>query len=187
MIQEQKPDSELNIGCSNITRLERSSPGAVPVSRQYQRRPYYNANELKPEVVHDAGEDYQVNQRRFNSVVGSQPQQTQQSTLLHSYTVIDSLNKSFLPGLGLGVLVTSVLVLIWGATRIRQTGGSSGGGGRNGDSIDSNSSSMHNNNNNSRPGTPTATTCYAASDHIARLADAENGTRYLKLQATTSL
>lgn len=187
MIQEQKPDSELNIGCSNITRLERSSPGAVPVSRQYQRRPYYNANELKPEVVHDVGEDYQVNQRRFNSVVGSQPQQTQQSTLLHSYTVIDSLNKSFLPGLGLGVLVTSVLVLIWGATRIRQTGGSSGGAGRNGDSIDSNSSSMHNNNNNSRPGTPTATTCYAASDHIARLADAENGTRYLKLQATTSL
>ncbi|XP_032572274.1 slit homolog 3 protein [Drosophila sechellia] len=187
MIQEQKPEAELNIGCSNITQLERSSPGAVPVSRQYQRRPYYTANELKPEVVHDAGEDYQVNQRRFNSVVGSQPQQTQQSTLLHSYTVIDSLNKSFLPGLGLGVLVTSVLVLIWGATRIRQTGGSSGGGGRNGDSIDSNSSSMHNNNNNSRPGTPTATTCYAASDHIARLADAENGTRYLKLQATTSL
>ncbi|KAH8365313.1 hypothetical protein KR084_009246 [Drosophila pseudotakahashii] len=187
MVQENKPEAELNIGCSNITQLERSSPGSVPVSRQYQRRPYYTANELKPEAVHEAGEDYQLNQRRFTSVVGSQPQQTQQSTLLHSYTVIDSLNKSFLPGLGLGVLVTSVLVLIWGATRIRQAGGTNGNGGG-GDSIGSNSgSSMQNNNNNSRPGTPTATTCYAASDHIARLADAENGTRYLKLQATTSL
>ncbi|XP_017051124.1 uncharacterized protein LOC108094837 [Drosophila ficusphila] len=185
MIQEKNPKAELNIGCSNITQLERSSPGSVPVSRQYQRRPYYSASELKPEVVPEAGEDYQMNQRRFNSVVGSQQKQQtqQQSTLLHSYTVIDSLNKSFLPGLGLGVLVTSVLVLIWGATRIRQNGVSSGAN----ESIGSNSSSMHNNNNNSRPGTPTATTCYAASDHIARLADAENGTRYLKLQATTSL
>lgn len=125
MVQEQNPKADLNIGCSNITQLQRSSPGSIPVSRQYQRRPYYTPNELKPEAVHEAGEDYQLNQRRFNSVVGSQPQQThphQQSTLLHSYTVIDSLNKSFLPGLGLGVLVTSVLVLIWGATRIRQTG-----------------------------------------------------------------
>ncbi|KAH8254440.1 hypothetical protein KR032_010132, partial [Drosophila birchii] len=195
MVQEQNHKDDLNIGCSNITQLQMSSPGSIPISRQYQRRPYYTSNELKPEAVHEAGEDYQLNQRRFNPVVvvGSQPQQThphQQSTLLHSYTVIDSLNKSFLPGLGLGVLVTSVLVLIWGATRIRHThsnGGGGGGGGRGNDSIGSNSSSMHNNNNNSRPGTPTATTCYAASDHIARLADAENGTRYLKLQATTSL
>ncbi|KAH8280249.1 hypothetical protein KR018_000915, partial [Drosophila ironensis] len=189
MVQEQNPKADLNIGCSNITQLQMSSPGSVPVSRQYQRRPYYTPSELKP----DAGEDYQLNQRRFSSVVGGQQPQTHphpQSTLLHSYTVIDSLNKSFLPGLGLGVLVTSVLVLIWGATRIRQNnGGSSGGaGGRGNDSVASNSSGVHNNNNNSsRPVTPTATTCYAASDHIARLADAENGTRYLKLQATTSL
>ncbi|XP_020806720.1 slit homolog 3 protein [Drosophila serrata] len=196
MVQEPNSKNDLNIGCSNITQLQMSSPGSIPVSRQYQRRPYYTSNELKPEAVHEASEDYQLNQRRFNPVVvvGNQQQQThphQQSTLLHSYTVIDSLNKSFLPGLGLGVLVTSVLVLIWGATRIRHSGGSNGGGGggggRGNDSIGSNSSSMHNNNNNSRPGTPTATTCYAASDHIARLADVESGTRYLKLQATTSL
>ncbi|XP_070134020.1 uncharacterized protein Lrt isoform X2 [Drosophila bipectinata] len=195
MVQEQNPKAELNIGCSNITQLQLSSPGSVPVSRQYQRPPYYTSNELRPELGHDAGEDYELNQRRFNSMVGSQQQQTHphphphpQSTMLHSYTVIDSLNKSFLPGLGLGVLVTSVLVLIWGATRIRQNNSANGGGsGRGNDSVGSNSSGMHNNNNNSRPGTPTATTCYAASDHIARLADAENGSRYLKLQATTSL
>uniref|UniRef100_T1PC31 Uncharacterized protein n=1 Tax=Musca domestica TaxID=7370 RepID=T1PC31_MUSDO len=52
----------------------------------------------------------------------------------------------------------------------------------------------NNNNNNNimhgdrRSSSPTATTCYAASEHLARLADTENGgTRYLKLQATTSL
>ncbi|XP_062136504.1 slit homolog 1 protein [Drosophila sulfurigaster albostrigata] len=190
MVQEQKPKEELNIGCSNITQLQLSSPGSMPVLRQYQRRPYYTPHELEAE--HAAGEDYPLNKRQFNSIVGSQQQTHPQPvapTLLHNYDVIDSLNKSFLPGLGLGILVTSVVVLIWGATRIRR---SVGGGGNGGDaSLSSNSSSMHNNNNNcsgnSRPGTPTATTCYAASDHIARLADAENGTRYLKLQATTSL
>ncbi|XP_026842710.1 slit homolog 3 protein isoform X1 [Drosophila persimilis] len=194
MVQEQNPKADLNIGCSNITQLQLSSPGSIPVSRQYQRRPYYTPNELKPDShEQDVSEDYQHNQRQFNTVAGSQQQQThpqQQSTLLHSYTVIDSLNKSFLPGLGLGVLVTSVLVLIWGATRLRQSGGVNGSGvgaDRSNGSVGSNSSSIHNNNNNSRPGTPTATTCYAASDHIARLADAESGTRYLKLQATTSL
>ncbi|KAH8369717.1 hypothetical protein KR093_000679 [Drosophila rubida] len=195
MVQEQNPKEELNIGCSNITQLQLSSPGAVPMLRQYQRRPYYTPHELEAE--HAAGEDYQLNKRQFNSIAGSQQQthshphaQPVSPTLLHNYNVIDSLNKSFLPGLGLGILVTSVVVLIWGATRIRRSVG--GGGGTGGDaSLSSNSSSMHNNNNNcsgnSRPGTPTATTCYAASDHIARLADAENGTRYLKLQATTSL
>ncbi|ALC41412.1 Lrt, partial [Drosophila busckii] len=185
MVQELNPNAEVNIGCSNITQLQLSSPGVKPYGRQYQRRPYYAPHELEPEP--GSGEDYAINKRQYNSIVGSQQQQhVHQSTptLLHSYDVIDSLNKSFLPGLGLGILVTSVVVLIWGATRIRQSVSSaaleSG--------LSSNSSSMHNNNNNSsRPGTPTATTCYAASEHIARLADAEHGTRYLKLQATTSL
>ncbi|TDG50717.1 hypothetical protein AWZ03_002706 [Drosophila navojoa] len=202
MVQEQNPKAELNIGCSNITQLQLSSPDSKPALRQYQRQPYYTPHELDVEPEQAAGEDYQqLNQRQFSS--GSQQQQQplhphQQQpppTLMHSYDVIDSLHKSFLPGLGLGILVTSVVVLIWGATRIRQ----SVSGGVGDASLSSISSSLHhhhhnnnNNNNNSssnnsRPGTPTATTCYAASDHIARMADAENGTRYLKLQATTSL
>ncbi|KAM8711327.1 hypothetical protein ACLKA7_000465 [Drosophila subpalustris] len=182
MVQEQNPKAELNIGCSNITQLQLSSSGADAVPRQYQRRPYYTPHE----DVAGAGEDYALTQRQFNNIAGSQQQQTTTPTLRHSYNVIDSLNKSFLPGLGLGILVTSVVVLIWGATRIRRSvvGINSGG-----DTSLSSHSSIHNNNNNSssRPATPTATTCYAASDHIARMADAENGTRYLKLQATTSL
>ncbi|EDW02437.1 GH21992 [Drosophila grimshawi] len=194
MVQEQNPKADLNIGCSNITQLQLSSPGAMPVPRQYQRRPYYTPHELEPE--HDTGEDYQLSKRQFSSQQQLHPNQQAPPRLLHTYNVIDSLNKSFLPGLGLGILVTSVVVLIWGATRIRQNVVVNRGGEA---SLSSNSSSMHhtninnnnNNNNNgsgnSRPGTPTATTCYAASDHIARMADAENGTRYLKLQATTSL
>lgn len=198
MVQEQNPKAELNIGCSNITQLQLSSPGSQPVLRQ--RRPYYTEGEHAA-----AGEDYQqqLNKRQFNSIVSSSQQQAgagagavSTPTLLPGYSVLDSLNKSFLPGLGLGILVTSVVVLIWGATRIRQSIGVNGGSGD--ASLSSISSGMqhhhhhhHNNNNNngsnSRPGTPTATTCYAASDHIARLTDAENGARYVKLQATTSL
>ncbi|KAH8410962.1 hypothetical protein KR222_003705 [Zaprionus bogoriensis] len=200
MVQEQNPKAELNIGCSNITQLQLSSPGSQPVLRQ--RRPYYTPHELEAE--HAAGEDYALNQRQFNHIVGSQqqthPQQQAAPTLLHGYSVLDSLNKSFLPGLGLGILVTSVVVLIWGATRIRQNIGLNGGAGD--ASLSSISSGMHhhhhhhsnnnnnnniNNSSNSRPGTPTATTCYAASEHIARLTDADNGARYVKLQATTSL
>lgn len=196
MVQEQNPKADLNIGCSNITQLQLSSPGSQSVLRQ--RRPYYTEAEQAP-----AGEDYQqqqLNKRQFNSIVSSSQQQAgagavSTPTLLPGYSVLDSLNKSFLPGLGLGILVTSVVVLIWGATRIRQSIGVNGGSGD--ASLSSISSGMqhhhhhHNNNNNngsnSRPGTPTATTCYAASDHIARLTDAENGARYVKLQATTSL
>lgn len=189
MVQELDPKADLNIGCSNITQLQLSSPGSQPVLRQ--RRPYYTPHELESE--HASGDDYQLNKRQFNSIVSSQqqtnPHQAASPTLLHGYSVLDSLNKSFLPGLGLGILVTSVVVLIWGATRIRQSIGVNGGDA----SLSSISSSIHHHNNNnnnsssSRPGTPTATTCYAASDHIARLADTENGARYVKLQATTSL
>ncbi|XP_011202190.2 uncharacterized protein LOC105225435 [Bactrocera dorsalis] len=170
MVQEQNHDADLNVGCSNITKLQLSSPGSVPEVRQYQRRPYrtglptYSDSETSyaPIVAHKMDENF-TNSKRNHNAIYEEASQSQQTTPQHTYSFLDSLNKSFLPGLGVGILVTSVVVLIWGATRIRQ--GSS----------------------NSRPSTPTATTCYAASEHIARLADAENGTRYLKLQATTSL
>ncbi|XP_068147240.1 uncharacterized protein Lrt isoform X2 [Drosophila tropicalis] len=198
MVQEQNPNADLNIGCSNITQLQLSSPGSIPLPRQYQRQrspSYYTTQNELP-----TGDDYvERNQRQFTHPRGQKQQQQQSSQLLHNYNVIDSLNKSFLPGLGLGILVTSVVVLIWGATRIRQNnssgrgGGGSVGGGVGGGHMTNvslgshscSSASSNNNNNNSRPGTPTATTCYASSP--GHLADAENGTRYLKLQATTSL
>ncbi|CAD7014036.1 unnamed protein product [Ceratitis capitata] len=176
MVQEQNHDADLNVGCSNITKLQLSSPGSVPEVRQYQRRPYRTElttyrdteNGLTSIATHTVDENYPNSKRNYNTIYDEdnelqQHQQQQHSTQKHTYSFLDSLNKSFLPGLGVGILVTSVVVLVWGATRIRQ------------------------NSINSRPSTPTATTCYAASEHIARLADVENGTRYLKLQATTSL
>lgn len=191
MVQEKDPNADLNIGCSNITKLQLSNPAAIPEIRQYQRRPVYadiSSHERMATALH---EDI-MPQRKFAdypTIAGGreggeegrglelehQQKQLSHSSLHHaSYDFLDSLNRSFLPGLGLGILVTSIVVLIWGATRLRQNGQHS-------------HSTSNNNNNNSRPSTPTATTCYAASEHIARLADPENGTRYLKLQATTSL
>ncbi|XP_037954114.1 leucine-rich repeats and immunoglobulin-like domains protein 3 [Teleopsis dalmanni] len=173
MVQENNPKADLNVGCSNITALQLSSPGSVPDVRKYQRRPYYtDMNNYDNGIMQNdeskpTHEDFDISQRKFNTLATQQEQHQNhpqaEGINTHTFDFLDSLNKSFLPGLGVGILVTSVVVLIWGATRIRQ------------------------NTNNSRPSTPTATTCYAASEHIARLADPENGTRYLKLQATTSL
>lgn len=77
----------------------------------------------------------------------------------YAYQLMSSLSDSFLPGLGIGFLVASVFVFIWGATKMKNERGSS----------------------------PPVTTCYAASDHTGDIIDCENGNRYLKLQATTTL
>ncbi|XP_017483008.1 PREDICTED: uncharacterized protein LOC108371901 isoform X2 [Rhagoletis zephyria] len=170
MVQEENHDADLNVGCSNITKLQLSTPGSVPEVRQYQRRPYKaelstyrDAETSYAPIVAQTIDEHLTNSKRNYNTIFEEASQSQQTTQPHTYNFVESLNKSFLPGLGVGILVTSVVVLVWGAMRIRQ------------------------NSNNSRPSTPTATTCYAASEHIARLADTENGTRYLKLQATTSL
>lgn len=75
--------------------------------------------------------------------------------------LFSSINRSFLPGLGLGILVTSLFVLIWGATKLRSN----------------------------RQNNPNVSTCYAASatQITNHQHDHENRNRYLKLQATTSL
>lgn len=161
MIQDRNPQAELTVGCSNITQLQLSSGDSLAKVRQFKRHPYADLSKYDRSSVDDSQtEDYTINGRKFNSLT---VQQDDVQHAKHSFNIFNSLNRSFLPGLGLGILVTSIAVLIWGAARLRQTA------------------------NSSRSSTPTATTCYAASEQIARLADAENGARYLKLQATTSL
>ncbi|KAL9916145.1 leucine-rich tendon-specific protein isoform 1-T1 [Glossina fuscipes fuscipes] len=161
MIQDRNPQAELTVGCSNITQLQLSSGDSLAKVRQFRRHPYADLSKYDRSSVDDSQtEDYAINSRKFNSLT---VQQDDVQHAKHSFNIFNSLNRSFLPGLGLGILVTSIAVLIWGAARLRQTA------------------------NSSRSSTPTATTCYAASEQIARLADAENGARYLKLQATTSL
>ncbi|XP_075167182.1 leucine-rich tendon-specific protein [Haematobia irritans] len=187
MVQEHNPQSDLTIGCSNITQLQISNPDSIPQTRQFKRRPYADLSKYDRSTDPDMqggplNVDYSINTRKFNTMSSQQQQRTVDGyDEIHTHTptpydFLNSLNKSFLPGLGLGVLVTSIVVLIWAASRLRQ-----------------NVSHQNNNNNNiihgdRRSSSPTATTCYAASEHLARLADSENGgSRYLKLQATTSL
>uniref|UniRef100_A0A1A9WWJ0 LRRCT domain-containing protein n=1 Tax=Glossina brevipalpis TaxID=37001 RepID=A0A1A9WWJ0_9MUSC len=161
MVQDRNPQADLTVGCSNITQLQLSSSDSLAKVRQFKRHPYADLSKYDRNSVEDTQtEDYTINGRKFNSLT---VQQEDLQHAKHSFNIFNSLNRSFLPGLGLGILVTSIAVLIWGAARLRQTA------------------------NSSRSSTPTATTCYAASEQIARLADTENGARYLKLQATTSL
>lgn len=89
-----------------------------------------------------------------------------------------SLNRSFLPGLALGILITGLFALIWGILRLKAEPLSCG---------------------NATAATATAnasTMCYAAASslHIPGAADGltcggenHHHNRYLKLQATTSL
>lgn len=76
-----------------------------------------------------------------------------------AYQLMHGLNNSFLPGLGIGILLASIIVLLYGVARMRTD----------------------------RSANTAVTTCYAANDHVADMIDCENRNRYLKLQATTTL
>lgn len=95
-----------------------------------------------------------LNDEEQNGSVHAKP-----SDSLYAQQLMNGLNDSFLPGLGIGILLTSILVMIYGATRIR----------------------------NDRGANTAVTTCYAANDHAADIIDCEHRNRYLKLQATTTL
>ncbi|KAI8127067.1 Reticulon-4 receptor-like 2 [Lucilia cuprina] len=179
MVQEYNPHSDITVGCSNITLLQISNPGNLPKTRQFKRRPYADFTKfdrsIEPEYKNKnaLALDFTNNGRKFLTK-SSHEEEDIDDYSQRTYNFLNSLNKSFLPGIGLGILVTSVLVLIWGALRLRHK----------------TSNNNHNSNNthiSRRSSSPSATTCYAASEHIARIADSENRTRYLKLQATTSL
>ncbi|XP_046809523.1 protein artichoke [Lucilia cuprina] len=179
MVQEYNPHSDITVGCSNITLLQISNPGNLPKTRQFKRRPYADFTKfdrsIEPEYKNKnaLALDFTNNGRKFLTK-SSHEEEDIDDYSQRTYNFVNSLNKSFLPGIGLGILVTSVLVLIWGALRLRHK----------------TSNNNHNSNNthiSRRSSSLSATTCYAASEHIARIADSENRTRYLKLQATTSL
>lgn len=72
--------------------------------------------------------------------------------------LLQHFNNSFMPCINVGILITSVFVLIWVATKITN----------------------HHHHRRTMP----STVCYAADQHSI---DIENGNRYLKLQATTTL
>ncbi|XP_059609209.1 leucine-rich repeat-containing protein 15 [Phlebotomus argentipes] len=143
LLKEKGGQSELVVGCSNITRLMPTTPPPSDLST-FDR--VSAAEELLVPEENATGD-------------------SEAKTLVENQTVAFfnnvHINKSFLPGLALGVLIMSVIVLIWGATKLKQ--------------------SRH---------APTVATCYTASGNgvAAGCQDAENhNNRYFKLQATTSL
>ncbi|GAB0090348.1 uncharacterized protein DMENIID0001_050750 [Sergentomyia squamirostris] len=145
LLKDRNGQSELVVGCSNITRL-------LPTTQQpsdFATMEKISAAELLP-VARVPDEEPQVNGTK---------------TLVENQTVAFfnnvHINKSFLPGLALGVLIMSVIVLVWGVTKLK--------------------TARH---------APTVATCYTASGNGATVScqDAENhNNRYFKLQATTSL
>lgn len=177
MAQEHNIQSDITVGCSNITQLQISKPENLPKTRQYRRRPYADLNKFDRSLETEHGslmEDLTTVGRKFNTKSYHEEHHLDDDAQ-NPYDFVKSLNKSFIPGIGLGILVTSLFVLIWGASRLRKAV----------NVTDINSS--NNSCNSRRSSSPTATTCYAASEHLTRLADPENRNRYLKLQATTTL
>lgn len=111
-----------------------------------------------------APNDHTVDHPRITSVHHHEEEQNvsveaQPSDGLFAYQLMHGLNNSFLPGLGIGILLASIFVLLYGVARMR----------------------------NDRSSNTAVTTCYAANDHVADIIDCENRNRYLKLQATTTL
>lgn len=177
MAQEHNIQSDITVGCSNITQLQITKPENLPKTRQYKRRPYADLNKFDRSIETEHNnlmEDLTTVGRKFNTKAYRDEQHLNDESQ-NPYDFVKSLNKSFIPGIGLGILVTSLFVLIWGASRLRKAVNVS------------EMNSSNNSCNSRRSSSPTATTCYAASEHLARLTDSDSRSRYLKLQATTTL
>lgn len=118
----------------------------------------------------DLPKDFTVNGRSLNS--DSRRQEMKMEIFpFETSAFLDTVKKSLLPGIGMGVVVTSLLVIIWSVCRF----------------FYNNATHVARNHDSGRPNTPPATTCYAASEHLGRFTDSDNQTRYFKLQATTAL
>lgn len=174
LLQEKNIKRDLVVGCSNITKLQAiendeqlSASGQqqlqklITNTRNSDRLAAY-ADEQSQEAA--VGSDISMFDRISgrNDEITNPKKDDSRVEFSGSGTIskISSLNRSFLPGLGLGILVTSLFVLMWGATKLKAN----------------------------RQENPNVSTCYTASSgQIASVHDNENRNRYLKLQATTSL
>ncbi|KAM7345896.1 leucine-rich tendon-specific protein isoform 1-T7 [Cochliomyia hominivorax] len=175
MVKEYNPHSDLTVGCSNITQLKISQPGNTSKIRQSKRWPYADLSKFDKPIGSDQPNKKElINTVRKLNLNTNKPMEDTNSFSKKTYDAFHSLNKSFLPGIGLGILVTSMIVLIWGAIRFRHT-------------RQSTDDDFINHGGSRESGSSAASTCYSPSEHIERLADSESRTHYMKLQATTSL
>lgn len=175
---------DLVVGCSNITKLQaientdeimsdsnRLQLQKLIANTRHNNRLYDESlgYDLPPEVATDYEDEAQgvlPASRTSTSTTNPRKLVVDGRTLepvSQRMELFGNLNRSFLPGLGLGVLITGLFALIWGATKLKA----------------------------SQPTNPNVSTCYAASTlHLpggVGALDHENRNRYLKLQATTSL
>lgn len=206
---------DLVVGCSNQTRLqafEDDAPDndATDDSARLQMQKYYDvAGDLAVAAEPVIATDYASN-RTQQQTPPQQKQSNQRTTTLGSGQTIlvnnhigggvvvadgvsqraellQTLNRSFLPGLAMGILITGALVLLFGIVRLRVQRLPLSVVAACGGAVPPQQQRQASANN--------GTTCYAASGaHVPGPdADADGGgtmdhhNRYLKLQATTSL
>lgn len=175
LLQEKNIKRDLVVGCSNITKLEAFENSSLE-DYNYNNEPTSDAikknksdivkfekvdsrNNTDNHVTQQSSLRIESNTEKFENDSQQQPSS--------GYQLLSNMSGSFLPGLAAGIFVTSLFVLIWGATKIR--------------------SERHRQMTN-----PSITTCYMASnnDTLAQIIDvpeSDRGNQYLKLQATTNL
>lgn len=210
LLHERNNKRDLVVGCSNVTKLQaietgdmmadysNDGPTMEAAAHRLQLQKLYGT---EPEIATDygsssdgagrtvqlnasqqrlAGQTIMVNNHIGGSRAGVDGGVSNGGGGQQRLELFGSLNRSFLPGLALGILITGLMALIFGIVRLKrqplpcgQIGPNVGGSG--------------------------SSTCYAAASslHIPGAADAcsgsggggggENHNRYLKLQATTSL
>lgn len=210
LLHERHYQRDLVVGCSNQTQLraiETAATGGIvspmdAAAHRLQLQKLYGTAE--PEIAtdygHNATSSSSVNTQRLRPIV-AHPVATAaggQTIMVNNHIgggdgavdmnqqqqqqLFGSLNRSFLPGLALGILITGLFALVWGILRLKAQPLSCGNAAATAAaSATTNASTM----------------CYAAASslHIPGATDGQTGdgaenhnhNRYLKLQATTSL
>ncbi len=177
LLQEKKIKKDLIVGCSNITKLQAiqdDDSDRATYSKLYQLRNSSNnvstSNQLESNFT-DISIFDKISDKNdeITNPVNHEVIEKEPTEINHKLTAYDQdetmalfgqINSNFLPGLGICMLIISVLLIIWGARKFR------------------------NERNNNRTGS----TCYSAAiDQISEIHEKESRNRYLKLQATTSL
>lgn len=176
LLQEKKIKKDLIVGCSNITKLQAIQDDDVratysklsqltATTKDVSTSNNLNSNFTDISIFDKISDKNDEITNPINHVaIEREPTEIDHKSMAYDgdqrMPLFGQINKSFLPGLGIGILITSLFVIIWGAKKCR------------------------NERNNNRAGS----TCYSAAiDQINEIHEKENRNRYLKLQATTSL
>lgn len=177
LLQEKKSKRDLIVGCSNITKLQAIQDDdnvRATYSKLYQLTDI-SKNDSKSNKLHSNLTDISMFEKvseksdEITNPINHEAIEREPTEINHKPMAYDGdqtmalfgqINPSFLPGLGISILIISLFLIVWGARKFR------------------------NERNNNRTG---STRYSAAIDQISEIHEKENRNRYLKLQATTSL